>query len=494
MWHILKTTGCWEGEIWNRRKNGEVFPAWQSIVAVRNEHGQIAHYNATFSDISEQKFAADRIYHLAHYDLLTALPNRWFFHANCRHALERARRDETQVAVLSLDLDRFKQINDALGHPSGDELLIQVANRLKQQLREIDIIARLGGDEFAIALEKISQFSELEKVSQKILTLFKQPFSLKNHEIIMTASLGISLYPSDGDDVTRLIQNADMAMHRAKEQGGNKVQFFSSNLNPQAMNRLLLEAELHHALIRNELVLYYQPQYELKSGRFIGAEALIRWQHHKRGLIAPNDFIPIADESGLILPIGEWVLYTACQQAKHWLDCGLALECISINLSGLQIQRGNIVDLVGKILADTRLPPRYLELEILETYIMQHVERDMDTLVALRELGVKLAIDDFGTGQSSLAYLKRLPVDKLKIDRAFVMGIPNDEDDVAIITTIITLAHAMRLTVIAEGIETEAQAQFLSQLGCDQAQGFHYNPPLDVNTFTQMSQQFLRML
>lgn len=262
----------------------------------------------------------------------------------------------------------------------------------------------------------------------------------------------------------------------------------------QAMNRLLLEAELHHALIRNELVLYYQPQYELKSGRFIGAEALIRWQHHKRGLIAPNDFIPIADESGLILPIGEWALYTACQQAKHWLDCGLALECISINLSGLQIQRGNIVDLVGKILADTRLPPRYLELEILETYIMQHVERDMDTLVALRELGVKLAIDDFGTGQSSLAYLKRLPVDKLKIDRAFVMGIPNDEDDVAIITTIITLAHAMRLTVIAEGIETEAQAQFLSQLGCDQAQGFHYNPPLDVNTFTQMSQQFLRML
>jgi diguanylate cyclase (GGDEF)-like protein/PAS domain S-box-containing protein len=487
IWQIIETEGQWEGEIWCRRKNGEDFPVWQSISSVREASGRITHYINTFIDITEQKLSADYIYQLSHYDLLTGLPNRVLFSERCRHAIERAKRNLHNTALLYLDLDRFKQINDSLGHPVGDELLEQVARRLKETLREEDTIARLGGDEFVIVVERIGDERGAERVASKIQEVLRTPFQLKHHELVVSTSIGISLCPMDGNDVATLIKHADLAMYRAKEKGRDNFQFFSLELSQGSMEYHLLESDLRHALERGELQLYYQPQYDLKSGRLVGAEALLRWRHRRKGLLSPNVFIPIAEESGLIVPIGEWALNTACRQTKSWRNAGIELERISVNLSGQQIQRGNIVESVRRTLEETELPPGCLELEILETYIMRQIDQDILVFETLRDLGVHLAIDDFGTGQSSLSYLKRLPVGKLKIDRSFVTGIPTNNDDAAITKAIVALGKSMQMTVIAEGVEHERHVTYLKGVGCDEAQGYYYSAPVDAERFEELA-------
>lgn len=483
MWSDLEHHGSWQGEIWDRHRDGHLIPIWQSITAVRDTRGEVSHYIGIFFDISEQKQAAEHIDRLAHYDSLTNLPNRLLFYERCLHALERARRENSQVAVLFLDLDHFKHVNDSLGHPVGDALLQVVAQRLKQQLREEDTVARLGGDEFIVVLEDVTAPADAEWVARKLLAAFVEPFPVRGHDLSLGISIGISLFPTDGEDVTSLVKNADIALYRAKAQGRGGFQFFESYLTQVAAERLYLEGELRKAARRGELAIHYQPQHRLTDGCMVGAEALLRWHHPKLGQVPPDRFIPIAEDSGLIVPIGAWVLQEACRQAKAWLDEGVPLERIAVNLSGVQIQRGDIVATVCRILTETGLPPERLELEITETYIMRQAERDIRVLEQLRDYGVNLAIDDFGTGQSSLGYLKRLPVDKLKIDRSFVMDIPQDADDAAITRAIVALGHSLRLRVLAEGVETPEQVAFLKELGCDAAQGYYYSKPIDAAAF-----------
>ena len=486
MWDTLNRDGHWQGEVWNRHRDGQVIPVWQSISAVRDALGKVTHYIGIFSDITEQKQSEERIHRLAHYDVLTDLPNRLLFNERCGHALERARREGSQMAVMFLDLDHFKHVNDSLGHPVGDALLQAVAQRLKQQLREEDTVARLGGDEFVVILEKVASALDAEWVARKLLAAFSTPFPVQGHDLSMGLSIGISLYPEDGEDVTTLVKNADIALYRSKEQGRGTFQFFEAHLTQLAAERLYIEGELRQAIPRNELMIYYQPQHDLADGRLVGAEALLRWHHPELGLVSPDRFIPIAEDSGLIVPIGAWVLKQACLQAMAWLKAGHPLNRLAVNLSGIQIQRGHIVETVSRVLEETGLPPMRLELEITETYIMRQAERDIRVLEELRDLGVRLAIDDFGTGQSSLGYLKRLPVDQLKIDRSFVMDTPHNGDDTAIVSAIVALGHSLRLEVLAEGVETPEQEALLRELGCDKAQGFYYSKPVEASQFAAL--------
>ncbi|OFZ69138.1 MAG: hypothetical protein A2V79_12150 [Betaproteobacteria bacterium RBG_16_56_24] len=438
---------------------------------------------AFFRDISVIQQSREALHHLAHHDPLTTLPNRLLFHDRLDHALELARREGRQVAVLFLDLDRFKNINDTLGHPTGDKLLLEVAKRIRSMVREQDTLGRLGGDEFLLLIEQLGGTREAAMVAQKILEAFVQPFAVEGHELYLSASIGISLFPVDGQNGATLVRNADMAMYRAKEQGRNNYQFYTQKLTDSAVERVALETALRRALERGELLLHYQPQIDLKSGLLIGAEALIRWQHPEMGLVLPGRFIHLADESGLTQPIGEWVLFSACEQMRRWREQGLNLPRIAINLSGRQLQKNETIKLVQRVLRETGLEPDRLELEITESFIMRQADEAIDMLNRLKKIGVQLAIDDFGTGYSSLSYLKRLPVHKLKIDQSFVQGIPQDSNDVAIVRAIIALGRSMQLTVIAEGVETEQQQDFLRNEGCDEGQGYLYSRPVSGEDF-----------
>lgn len=486
LWATLQRDGKWQGEIWDRRKDGQIVPLWQSISSVCDSDGRVVHYIGVFYDLSEQKRSAEHIHRLAYYDALTDLPNRQLYSERCEHALDQARRDGRKLALLFLDLDRFKHVNDSLGHPVGDGLLRAVAQRLKECLRHGDTVARLGGDEFIILLEDTKSAYDVECVARKVLATLAQPFVVHGHKLDIGTSIGISCFPGDGEDVTTLIKHADLAMYQAKEQGRGNFQFYEAQLTARAKERLFLEVELREALRRDELSVYYQPQFALIDDRLIGAEALLRWRHGESGLISPDKFIPIAEDSGLIIAIGEWVLHTACQQAKAWLDAGYGLQRMAVNLSGVQIERSDILATVTRVLSETGLPPEHLELEITETYIMRQAHRNIRVMEDLRGLGVALAIDDFGTGQSSLSYLKRLPVNTLKIDRSFVMDIPRDSNDVAITRAILALGHSLRLTVLAEGVETSEQAEFLKDLECDEAQGYYYSRPVDAASFQML--------
>lgn len=489
LWSTLKLAGKWQGEIWDQRKNGECVPLWQSISAVRDSDGHVIRYIGVFYDLSEQKRTAEHIHHLAYYDSLTDLPNRQLFTERCELALESVRRNHQLLAVLFLDLDRFKHVNDSLGHPVGDELLRAVAQRLKNILRHGDTVARLGGDEFIVLLDDVENQEVIQYVAAKILEGFARPFMAREHKLEIGTSIGISRYPEDGKDATTLIKHADLALYQAKEQGRGNFQFYNVRLTERAKERLFLESELREALIREELLVHYQPQFALADDRLIGAEALLRWHHGEHGIIPPDKFISIAEDTGLIVAIGEWVLRTACRQARAWLDAGYDFQRMAVNLSGVQIERSDMLATVGQVLADTGLPPKHLELEITETYIMQQAQLNIRIMEDLRALGVALAIDDFGTGQSSLGYLKRLPVDKLKIDRSFVMDIPQDANDMAITRAIIALGHNLHLTVLAEGIETAEQSAFLKELGCDEAQGYYYSRPVDAASYQRLLQK-----
>lgn len=480
IWASIEQCGMWRGEIWDRKKDGTVYPEWLNISAVKNEEQRVTHYVAVFSDISAIKRSQERLDYLAHHDPLTGLPNRLLFDVMLEQSLNHARRNKTGVAVVFIDLDRFKNINDSLGHPAGDQLLTGLAGRLTNMLRQEDTIARISGDEFVVLLEDVEQVEDAEVAIEKLMTAFRSPFKLQGHDVRVTASMGVSLYPRDGEEPSELIKNADAAMYLAKDEGRNSCKFYTQELTRNAFERVLLESALRGALDRGEFALAYQPQVSIDSCRLTGMEALIRWYSPDFGLVSPAIFIPLAEANGLINDIGLWVLNVACTQAKSWLDSGLEFGRISINIAGSQIVREGFTKAVTDVLAQSGLPPEKLELEVTEGFIMQDIEHAITQLNMLRSAGVQLAIDDFGTGYSSLSYLKQLPVHRLKIDSSFVRDIPDDIDDMAIAEAVIALGHALDLTVIAEGVETEEQLNFLKERGCHEAQGYLFSKAIDA--------------
>jgi diguanylate cyclase (GGDEF)-like protein/PAS domain S-box-containing protein len=486
MWRDIESHGFWQGEIHDRRKDGTLYPSALSISAVHDKAGRITHYVAVFSDITERKASEARIAFLAQHDSLTGLPNRALLHDRLDQALANAARQGTRIALLFLDLDRFKTINDSLGHMMGDQLLQGVALRLSGCVRETDTVSRQGGDEFLIVLTHVEMPDDAARVAEKILDRLRPPFDIDGQQLGTSFSIGIALYPEDGNTVESLMKNADTAMYHAKENGRNTYRFFDERMNVNALERLHLENGLRRALENEEFTVYYQPQVDLVSGRIIGAEALLRWFSGVMGGVSPARFIPLAEECGLIVPIGEWVLHTACRQARKWQDEGLPAIPVAVNLSALQFRRADIVATVSRALEESGLQGCWLELELTESLLMQSGPEVEATLSRLKALGVRLSIDDFGTGYSSLAYLKRFPVDRLKIDQSFVRDITDDPDDAAIVRAIIQLGRSLRLEVIAEGTETPEQMDFLRYERCTAAQGYLFAPPLPAEAVTEL--------
>lgn len=486
MWRSLERDGHWRGEIWNRRKDGATYPAWLTISQVLDDEGNLSGYVAVFSDISNIKDAEARLDHLAHHDPLTDLPNRILLNDRLSHAITRASRSHQSLAVIFIDLDRFKHVNDSFGHTLGDSLLQKVAGRLSQCVRADDTVARIGGDEFILLLEDVSEEQGASIVADKVLGAFSTPLQINDHEIFVTPSLGIAVYPSNGEDADTLLRNADAAMYQAKQNGGNTFAFYTQALTERAFERVRLEGSLRRALEREEFSLMYQPQVDMISGAMLGAEALLRWEHPEQGMVRPDRFIPFAEETGMIIPIGEWVLRQACLAASAWREAGLEIGRVSVNVAGPQLRRGGLVEAVEAALEGARLPPDCLELEVTEGFIMERAEYSLKALEALRDLGVRLAIDDFGTGYSSLGYLKRLPIDVLKIDQSFVRETPDDASNVGICKAVIALAGNLDLEVIAEGVETPAQRDFLIASGCINAQGYLFSRPLPVDELREV--------
>ena len=481
IWKSVETEGNWRGEIWHRHKDGRLFPSWLGISLIKGSYGQVTNYVALFSDITDRKMAEEKLERLAHYDPLTDLPNRFLFQDRLHQALEFARRYSQQVALLFVDLDRFKVINDTLGHDVGDLLLVEVGKRLKRSVREVDTVARLGGDEFTVILNNITDPKDSENVAAQLLSTITRPFRIKGHECYVGASIGIALFPRDGEDPKTLFKHADIAMYRVKERGKNGYQQYEKAMG-QAMTKWhTTETRLRQALKRDEFKLHYQPQISLETFEITGIEALIRWEDDDGELRLPQDFIPVAEDTGLITPIGHWVLHNACAQNKVWQNFNLPKVRVSVNLSGHQLLRRGFLKGVEKALAETGLDPCWLELELTETTLMEYPEEVMPVIAALDEMGVKMSIDDFGTGYSSFSRIKQLPVDTLKIDRSFICDIPHDGDDAAIVRAIIAMAHSLNLKVIAEGVEVSDQLEFLSELHCDAIQGYLVSKPMPPN-------------
>lgn len=483
----LNLNGSWEGEIRLKRRNGEHYPAWVGVTAVLDEEGDLASYVCFFSDISERKASEQRIHRLAYYDALTHLPNRTLFQDRLFTALQQAERQKAWVVLMFLDLDRFKPINDSLGHAAGDRMLKDMAMRLLACVDEDDTVARMGGDEFTLLLQpKASREAALTRaihVAEQILGNLHAPFVLENREFFVTASIGIALSPQDGSELSQLMKNADTAMYHAKERGKNNFQFYQADMNASALERLELESDLRHALEQQEFMLYYQPQLSGDGKRLTGAEALLRWRHPRRGLVPPGDFIPVLEELGLVVDVGDWVLAEACRQLKAWHQARVRVPKVSVNLSARQFSDGQLGKRIAHILKDTGVPPACLELELTESILMRDVNEAMQTLDSLKKLGLSIAVDDFGTGYSSLNYLKQFPIDVLKIDRTFVDGLPEGEQDAQIARAIIAMAHSLNLSVIAEGVETHDQLDFLREHGCDEVQGYLFGRPMQANRF-----------
>ncbi len=486
MWETILSGESYTNIMINRRKDGSLYYEEKTITPIRDQTGRITHFVSTAKDISERMQVQERLQHMAHHDALTDLPNRNLFLDRLQQALIRARHHNRLVAVMFMDLDRFKNINDTLGHNTGDQLLLQLSERLKHSVRDGDTIARFGGDEFAILLDDVDNENSIAAVAQKLLQTLSEPFHVNSHELFITASIGIAIFPHDGEDPDTLLRNADVAMYRAKELGKNNYQFYSDDMSARNFERLTLESHLRHALAREQFVLHYQPQVDARQNRIVGVEALLRWQHPELGLVSPSNFIALLEETGLIEEVGEWVLETACRQSKIWYDAGFDDLQMSVNISSRQFNNTEFINVLHNTLDRTGVNPECLELELTESMLMRQASSVVTALKSLNELGVRFAIDDFGTGYSSLSYLRRFPIETIKIDRSFIRDITEDPDDAAITRAIVVMARNLSLKVIAEGVETEKQLAFLKENDCHLIQGFYYSPPLPVEEMTAL--------
>ena len=482
----LENSGTWSGELIETRKNGELYPQWLQLNVVRDARGSVSHIVGFFADLSSRREAEERLRYLSHYDELTGLANRSLFKERLHEASQRARQSGRSIALLHVDLDRFKLLNDSLGHEVADQLLRQVSRRLTQAVPEADTLARLSGDEFAILIDAYGSLSSLARLASRLLSKLRVPMTVGGHELVVSASLGISLLPDNAREISALVSQANMAMQHAKHLGGNTFQFFTDNLQACTLERLQLENQLRKGIHEGQLEVFYQPKQCLASDSLNAAEALVRWRHPELGLVPPSDFIGLAEETGLIGAIGEFVLRQACLQARTWQLQGLAHIRVSVNLSVHQLRQGNLLSLVRQVLDETGLEAQYLELELTESQLLDNVESVISTFQQLRELGVKLAIDDFGTGYSSLSYLKRFPVDYVKIDQTFIRDLTPGSEDAAITRAIIAMAHSLELKVVAEGVETQAQMDFLKSQRCDEIQGYLISKPVPVEQFAQL--------
>jgi len=478
LWRTITSGREWRGEFLNVRKDGRRYWEYASISPIKATDGTITHYIAVKEDISVRKEYEERLFHQANFDPLTGLPNRVLVLDRLNQGLSRARREGDSLAVVFVDLDNFKNVNDTLGHAEGDVLLKQAARRLTDCVRETDTVSRTGGDEFVIVLPAMHQPSDVEFVARKIMEAFSKPFAIGSYDFHVTPSMGIAIFPGDGDDPSILLRNADAAMHLSKRKGRNAFQFFTPEINQRMVERMDLESRLRHALTRDDLYLVYQPIIDSRTGGLVSVEALLRWNDDELGAVPPDRFITVAEETGLIVPIGEWVMRTACLQARQWREEGVELQRMQVNISGQQVQGPEFVDIVRGALEDSALPPGVLDLEITESTLMADVPAAAKTLEELRGLGVKLSIDDFGTGYSSLSQLRVFAVDTLKVDSSFVRDITADLDRTAIAEAIVVMGHSLGLTVTAEGVETEVQFEMLRAWGCDNVQGYLFSMPL----------------
>lgn len=487
VWETLREKGVWQGEMWIRRKNDEVFLEWLSLSAVKDKQGAIINYLTIFSDITERKTSAERIQFLAYFDPLTRLANRTKAHDYLRTYLHKAQQNDTKLALFYLDIDRFKNINTSLGLYIGDRLLQAVAKRLESSIREGELVARMASDEFMIIVPVINTVDEVVHIGQRIIDTLQPVFLLDNHCLHITVSIGVSMFPVDGNETDALIENAETAMFTAQKNGGNNYQFFTQDMNIVAIEYLTMETQLRHALGSNLFELYYQPLVGLADNKICGVEALIRWNQESMGNIPPSKFIPVAEESGLIVPITEWVIQRACRDHLAWQAAGLPAIPVAINISAVHFRQKDFQATLVRMIQENGLDPRNLKLELTEGVIMEDVEETVKTLRALKETGLHFSIDDFGTGYSSLSYLKRLPVDQLKIDQSFVRDLEVNAEDRAIIRAIISLAKSLKLAVIAEGVETKEQLAFLREQQCDIVQGYYFSKPVT-------SEEIMRML
>jgi len=494
MWESIARVGTWQGEIWDRRKNGEIFLSWLSITAIKESNGEVTHYVATQVDITERKTAEAEILNLAFYDPLTKLPNRRLLQERLSYGIDMARRDGKQLALLMLDLDRFKAVNDNFGHLAGDELLRQVAARIKAMLRDTDTVARLGGDEFVVLLKDITHSQDAARVAEEIIADLRKSFNLlQSADVQIGVSIGISLYPQHGGSVDALMDHADKALYQAKDQGRDRFAYFSAKLTHAVRKRIALEDRLRRAIKQQELRVFYQPQIDIISGCIIGAEALVRWQDPIEGLILPTRFIPIAEQTNLIVQIGEWVLRETCKQGRQWLDIGLPPLTLTVNVSPNQFRLSDINALVTKVLAETDYPAGQLELEITESGLMENSGNVINILNSLHAQGIQIAIDNFGTGYSSLSNIKYFPLDMLKIDKSFTNEIPYNKDNMDIAATIIAMGHTLGFKVLATGVETPEQLEFLQRKGCDAYQGYLKSKPLSAKAFAVLLRNHQRV-
>jgi diguanylate cyclase (GGDEF)-like protein/PAS domain S-box-containing protein len=486
MWSTISSGHIWKGQVKNKAKDGTFYWVDTVIVPLPKGSNNPTSYVSIRRDITEQKEAEQKIYHLAYHDPLTNLLNRRGFHECMEKAVEEAKRQQSMFATIFIDLDRFKHVNDTLGHKVGDELLETIARRMTECIGNKQVnIFRIGGDEFTVIWSGLQNAEEVEESTAKILDIFKKPFAVKGYQLVISPSIGVSIYPVHGDEVESLLRRADTAMYCAKEEGENHYKIYTKEMEREFLTRLTLEQELHRALNENGLHLHYQPKVDVHTGQTIGMEALLRWHHPEWGVIPPDKFIPVAENTGLIIPLGEWVLRTACQQNKKWQQAGYSPFVMSVNMSTLQFKQENLVQMISEILSETGLEAKWLELEITESIIMEHAKEMIEKLSKLKAMGIHVSIDDFGTGYSSFNYLKNFPIDVVKIDRSFVRELPNSED-IAIVSAIISMAHALNLKVLAEGVETKEQWEFLRQKGCHEGQGYLFSKPLapeDVEKF-----------
>ncbi|MCV6589427.1 MAG: EAL domain-containing protein [Marinobacterium sp.] len=486
MWEDISVKGAWQGEIWNKRKNGEIYPEWLTITRVRESHSSRTLYAGIFSDITERKKSEQLIESLAYYDPLTRLPNRQLLMDRLEVALASAHREGAQLAVMFLDLDNFKRINDSMGHSVGDKVLCIVAERLQACIREGDTVARLGGDELVILLTELDDLDEVHRTAQRVFDALQDSLNIDGMPLYISTSIGSAIYPVDGTDSEALLKNADTAMYRAKHAGRNGFRLYSAEMNDKSMHRLALENRLRTALHNDELLLEYQPKYSLLDGKIVGLEALLRWQDRELGRIPPDEFIPLAEELGLIGEIGAWVLHSAATQACRWQAQGLPAVQVSVNVSPQQLRQRDLETDVRYVLKSTGLVAELLDLEITESCVIEELDKVIDCLHRLRGIGVSISLDDFGTGFSSLSLLTRLPIDRLKIDRSFMTGIPGNPDNETLVSTILLMAHNLGFEVVAEGVETAAQRDFLTQHHCNQVQGYFYSRPLPATDIARL--------